>query len=392
MKNTDKLLILAGIVLISFNLRTPITAVGSVIDLIQAEYGLSAGIAGGITTLPLLMFAAVSPFVARVSGKMGYGKTMALGLVLIAAGELVRSYTGVAGLFLGTGMIGAGIAVGNVLIPSIIKSNFPGRVGMMTGVYTSGMCVFAAVGAGTSIPLAKDLGFGWTGALAFWIGLAILTLVVWLPQLKACGGTKSCGRSEKKRSSIWKSRTAWWVTVFMGIQSLVFYTLVAWLPSIVMSKGMTDDFAGMVAFIYQIVAIPATLAVPIMCDRVKDQRGLSVAIAAVYIVGLVGLLLLDGEAAIIASVVLMSLGMGGAISIAIAFISLRSPDAERTGQLSGMSQSAGYLLAAVGPMMIGFINDATGSWTIPMMLFIGFMALWGFCGLFAGADVKTPEE
>ena len=392
MKNVDKLLIIAGIVLISFNLRTPITAVGSVIDLIQAEYGLSAAVAGGITTLPLLMFAAVSPFVARISAKMGSGKTMALGLVLLAVGEIVRSYTGVVGLFVGTGLIGAGIAVGNVLIPSIIKLNFPGRVGVMTGIYTSGMCVFAAVGAGTSIPLAKDLGFGWTGALAFWFVLAVITMVVWLPQVRNSSGEEMDHTRCCSKTSIWKSRTAWWVTIFMGIQSLVFYTLVAWLPSIVMAKGMTDEFAGMVAFIYQIVAIPATLAVPMLCDRMRDQRALSVAIAAVYIVGLAGLLMLDGEAAIVMSVILMSLGMGGAISIAIAFISLRSPNAVRTGELSGMSQSAGYLLAAVGPMMVGSIFDATGSWTIPMVLFIVFMALWGFCGLFAGADVKTPED
>ena len=391
MKNSDKFLIIAGIVLISFNLRTPITAVGSVIDLIQAEYGLSAGVAGGITTLPLLMFAAVSPFIPKLSAKLGYGKTMALGLVFIALGEIVRSFTGLAGLFLGTGMIGAGIAVGNVLIPSIIKKNFPGKVGTMTGVYTSGMCIFAAVGAGTSVPMASGLGWGWANALVFWLILAIITFVIWLPQLRV-EAEQPAAASDAKTSSIWKDRTAWAVTIFMGIQSLVFYTLVAWLPSIVMSKVPDANFAGTVAFIYQIVSIPATFALPIMCDKCTKQRGLAVAIAAIYIAGLVGLLYATSEMLIIGSVVLMALGMGGAISLAIAFISLRSPNAQRTSELSGMSQSAGYLLAAVGPMLIGSIFDATGSWTIPMLIFIVCMAVWAVTGLFAGDDVKTSEN
>ena len=391
MKNSDKFLIIAGIVLISFNLRTPITAVGSVIDLIQAEYGLSAGVAGGITTLPLLMFAAVSPFIPKVSAKLGYGKTMALGLVFIALGEIVRSYTGLIGLFIGTAMIGAGIAVGNVLIPGIIKRNFPGKAGTMTGVYTSGMCIFAAVGAGTSVPMASGLGWGWANALVFWLVLAIVTFIVWLPQLKVEPDAVSAS-AQGKTSSIWKDKVAWYVTIFMGIQSLVFYTLVAWLPSIVMSKIPDANFAGTVAFIYQIVSIPATFALPIMCDRCMNQRGLAMSVAIVYIIGLVGLLFATSEIGIVASVVLMALGMGGAISLAIAFISLRSPNAMRTSELSGMSQSAGYLLAAVGPMLIGSIFDVTGSWTIPMWIFIICMAAWAVTGLFAGDDVKTAEN
>lgn len=396
MTRKEKILIILGIIFLSFNLRAPITAVGSLVDRIQSEYALTSGMAGFITTLPLLAFAAVSPFVAGVSRRFGYGKTMFAGLVLVLAGELIRSYTNGVGLFLGTAFLGVGIAIGNVLIPSIIKLKFPQAVGRMTSIYTTCMCTFAAIGAGASIPLADGLKLGWKNSLAFWSLLAVVTLILWFPQIKAGARpavkTTDGGVKEKFSGSVWKSPVAWWVTLFMGTQSLIFYSLVAWLPTIIVFKGMSGAFAGTMALAFQLTALPATLIIPTLCDKLKNQRGLVFITCFLYISGMLLFLLGRSQVMMVPAVLLMALGMGGSISLSIAFISLRSPNGAKASELSGMSQSAGYLFAAVGPILLGIIYDVTQSWSVPIMIFAGMILFLAFCGWHAGNDVTIEEQ
>lgn len=397
MKRKETILIILGIIFISFNLRAPITAVGSVVKMIKEEYMLSSGMAGFITTLPLIAFAIISPFVAKLSHNWGYGKAMGLGLVFILIGELVRSYTNVSGLFIGTAFLGIGIALGNVLIPSIIKLKFPDRVGLITSIYTSSMIIFAAIGAGVSVPLAKGLNLGWRNALASWFILTVITLVIWFPQLKVKGNINFSKidthdiNSQSSSKSIWKSPVAWSVTLFMGIQSFLFYSLVAWLPTIIVSKGMMDSFAGTMALTFQLIGIPTALIIPILCDKFKSQRGLVLITCLFYISGMSLFLFSQTQTLILISVLLMALGMGGSISLAIAFISLRSPNPKRASELSGMSQSAGYLLAAVGPILMGIIYDTFKSWSFPLIIFLGLIILLGLSGWFAGNDIVTQE-
>ena len=383
MKKSHALLLLTGILFISFNLRAPITAVGSIVDMIQTEYGLSNAVAGFITTLPLVAFAIVSPFVAKISEKAGHSKTMLLGLVLILAGEVIRSYTGVIGLFAGTAVIGVGIAIGNVIIPAIIKLNFSEKVGFVTSIYTSGMCIFAAVGAGISIPLAKGFGAGWKHTLCVWFILTLVTILIWLPQTGK-NGKKAQVQAEHHEVSVWKESLAWWVTLFMGTQSLLFYSLVAWLPTIVASKGLSAEFAGNMALLFQLMAIPATLVIPTLCDRFSHQRGLVYAVCIIYGTGMTCFLFGHTELLITAAVVLMSIGMGGSISLSIAFISLRSHDSKIASELSGMSQSAGYLFAGIGPILTGLLFDTLATWTVPVGIFVGLIAFLAVCGHFAG--------
>ena len=386
MKKSNALLLLLGILFISFNLRAPITAVGSVVDMIQQEYALSNAVAGFITTLPLVAFAIVSPFVAKISAKIGHSKTMLLGLVLILLGEIFRSYTGVIGLFAGTAVIGVGIAIGNVIIPAIIKMNFSEKAGFVTSIYTSGMCIFAAVGAGISIPLAKGLGAGWKHTLFVWFILTAVTILIWLPQT----GKKAAqpeSQAEHHEVSVWRESLAWWVTLFMGTQSLLFYSLVAWLPTIVASKGLSPAFAGNMALLFQLMAIPATLVIPTLCDRFSHQRGLVYAVAVIYGTGMTLFLLGHSEVIVTIAVVLMSIGMGGSISLSIAFISLRSHDSKIASELSGMSQSAGYLFAGLGPILTGFLFDTLSTWTVPVGIFIALIVFLCLCGHFAGAGM-----
>lgn len=397
MTKRESLLTTIGIILIAFNLRAPITAVGSIIKLIQEQYSLSAVAAGIITTLPLVAFAVVSPFVTRVSRRIGSGKLMTYGLLLIILGEIIRSYTNCTGLYLGTMLLGVGIAIGNVLIPSIIKSRFANKLGVMTSLYVSSMCIFAAVGAGASIPLAEGLDLGWNNALASWLLLALVTTLFWLPQIKYDqSAAKAIASTSTPTStptrSIWRSRTAWWVTLFMGVQSLIFYSLVAWLPTIIVAKGLSTSFSGSMALLFQLVAIPATLSIPIVCDRRASQRRIVIGVCAIYLLGMILFFFSDTTALITLSTTLMSLGMGGSISLSIAFIALRSNNAHKTSELSGMSQSAGYLLAALGPILLGFIYDRLHTWDYPIILLSILILLLALCGIFAGRDRNTEHS
>ena len=391
MKKRDYALIILGILFISFNLRAPITAVGSVVELIMQEYKISSAAAGFITTLPLIAFAIVSPFVAKISSKIGHSLTMMLGLICILVGEICRSYTGVYGLYIGTAIMGIGIAIGNVIIPAIIKLYFSKKVGAVTSLYTSGMCIFAAVGAGISIPLAKGMNLGWKNSLASWFILTMITVLIWLPQILKKKETNKKVEKTESKTSVWKSPLAWWVTMFMGIQSFIFYSIVAWLPTIVISKEMTDTFAGNMALMFQLMAIPATLLIPILSDKFKNQKGLSLVVCTVYIIGVLLFLFAQTQIMIIIAIILMAIGMGGSISLSIAFISLRSPNSSKASELSGMSQSAGYLFAAAGPILTGLIFDMKSSWTIPLSIFMLLIVALAVCGIFAGSD-KTIEE
>lgn len=393
MKKQNQLLIILGIIFVSFNLRAPITAVGSVAEKIKLDYLLTNSQIGFITTLPLIAFGVISPFVTKISKKISYSKTMILGLILIFFGIGIRSYTNVEGFFIGTIFMGGGIAIGNVLIPSVIKLHFKDKIGFITSIYISSMCLFAAIGAGTSGFLSANLG--WKHSLASWIILTVITLVIWLSQHRLQEHNKEHNHEtmtdngsevEVKERPIWKFKTAWWVTLFMGLQSLIFYSLVAWLPSMVRVKGLGDSYTSIMALIFQLIAIPVTLIVPSICTKFKSQKWIVLLISLLYILGLGLLGLTDDRLSVALGVILMSIGMGGAISVSIVVISLRSSNSTRAGELSGMAQSVGYLLAAIGPFLIGFIFDIYNNWNIPMVTLVLLTVIMGITGWFAGKN------
>ena len=191
--------------------------------------------------------------------------------------------------------------------------------------------------------------------------------------------------------TIWKSSTAWWVTLFMGIQSLLFYSLVAWLPTIVTFKGLSVSFSSQIALTLQLFSIPTTLIIPLICGKLKNQRGLSVIVTTVYLTGMLLLFIGNTQAILIVSAILLALGIGGSISLAITFISFRTPNAGRAAQLSGMSQSAGYIFAATGPTFLGAIFDMQNSWNIPIIILIVLIVCLCVCGLFAGKDILVED-
>ena len=262
MNGKNKTLLIIAIIFVAFNLRSPITGVGSLVSIIKVQLNLSGSAAGIITTIPLVAFAVVSPFVSKLSQKYGSGHLMFYALIFMAAGIVIRSFAGTSGLFIGTAVIGTGIAVGNVMIPSIIKSEFPLKIGMITGIFTTSMSIFAGISSGISVPLSKDAGLGWKNALAVWLILVIVTMLIWIFQWNLQLKGKNEFANDSSEKNVYKSSIAWYVALYMGIQSLLYYCFVAWLPTILQAKGINVETAGYYASVYQIIAIPASFVVP----------------------------------------------------------------------------------------------------------------------------------
>lgn len=308
-------------------------------------------------------------------------------LIFMAVGIEIRSFAGTAGLFIGTAIIGIGIAVGNVMIPSIIKSEFPLRIGMITGIFTTSMSILAGISSGISVPLSEDVGLGWKNALAIWVVLVIVTMLIWLFQWNLQLKGKNQFGNDSPKENVYKSSIAWYVALYMGIQSFLYYCFVAWLPTILQAKGINVETAGYYASAYQIVAIPASFVVPLLAVRRKNQKLVTGTISCIYAVSIFMFLIANSTMIIAVSVLLCGLCSGGCISLAMSFIGLRSSGAGEAAKLSGMAQSLGYTLAAIGPFIIGSVFDLFHSWNIPLTGLIIMAICLLIVGNKAGEDV-----
>ncbi|MCY8467276.1 CynX/NimT family MFS transporter [Bacillus atrophaeus] len=364
------LLLTIGIILIGANLRAPLTSVGPLIASIRDNLGMSNALAGTLTTVPLLAFAFLSPFVPMLSRRFGTELVLMSSLFLLTVGILLRSLAGIGSLFAGTILLGLAIAVCNVLLPSFIKHRFSRNLGMMTGVYSVSMNLCGAIASGISIPVASLSGLGWKGALGCWSVLSLIAVLIWIPLLKGREKPmKAAGAEPHHKSNLWRSQLAWNVTLFMGLQSLIFYTVIAWLPEILQQKGLSSSSAGWMLSLMQFSILPITFIVPILAGRMKNQRILVTITGFLFVTGIAGVLY--GSAVLIPLWVMM-IGIAGgcAFSLAMMFFSLRTQNAHQAAALSGMAQSFGYLLAAIGPLVFGLLHDVTHSWTIPLFMLI----------------------
>jgi CP family cyanate transporter-like MFS transporter len=376
------LLLVLGIMVLAANLRPALTGVAPLIGEIRADTGISYGVAGLLTTLPLFAFALLSPVAPLVARRFGMERALLASLLVLAAGILLRWAEAVAALFLGTAILGAAIALGNVLLPGLVKREFPEHAGLMTSVYTASLGISAALAAGVSVPLAQLNGIGWRGALAVWAVPAFLAGVAWLPQLgRSDRPADAVARRPPATRDLWRSPLAWQVTLFMGLQSLAYYVTLTWLPEILQDGGMDASGAGWMLGLSQAVAILAMFLAPVMAERKPSQRRVVAVAVGMSGTGVLGLLVAGSTAATL-WVVLLGLGQGASFSLALTFFALRAPDHEHAAALSGMAQSVGYLLAAGGPFLFGVLRDATGSWTVPLALLLAvtvclLIAGWG---------------
>ncbi|NAZ80892.1 MFS transporter [Kineococcus sp. R8] len=345
-------------------MRAPITGVGSVLPAISADERLTSTTAGLLTALPLLAFAAASGVVPRLAGRLGLRRTLFVALLLLLAGSVLRSVPGVVALFAGTALLGVAIAVVNVLLPALLRREFPSRVALMTSGYVVVMGLAGSIAAGAVVPLSGALPGGWRTALAVWGAPALLAAVVWTAQLRRAEPVVAGGEHAR---APWRSPLAWSVTAFMGCQSVTFYVLVAWLPTVLRDRaGLGPEAAGWHLSLVQGAGVVASLAVPLVARSVTGSRRASVVTSLVTAAGFLVLLVAPHQAGL-ASVVL-GLGGGATVVLALSTFSARAADAAGAAALSGMAQSVGYLVAAAGPVTIGAIHAATGSWTVPLVL------------------------
>lgn len=381
---TRRVLLIAGIVLIAANLRGPLTMVGPLLETIRADLGLSAGAAGLLPALPLLAFAVVSPSVSGIAARVGLERLLWIALVVLTAGVLVRSVPVPGLLWAGTLLLGVAIAVGNVLLPSLIKRDFPADVGMMTGVYSTVMSVVGAVVSGLAVPIAAVSPGGWRGALGCLAGFVLVAVAVWWPQAR----TPTAGRVVERAESgpLWRSALAWQVTAFMGFQSLGFYVVLSWLPSILQDRGSSAEGAGWALFYLQVLGVTMNAAVPVIARRMTDQRALAASGSLLSLTGYLGLMLAPEAAPL--WVTLIGLATGTCFVLALSFLSMRAADARQAAALSGMAQAVGYSLAAVGPVLFGALHDVTGGWTVPLAA----LALAAVAQVLAGLGAGRARE
>ena len=315
---------------------------------------------------------------------------MAFALVLLSGGIFLRVVPSAFALFAGTAILGIGIAIGNVLLPGIVKKQFPGYVGWLTGIYSAMLAIGASAASGISVPLSERAGLGWRWALAVWGFFALAAFISWLPQLrnKLPEINKKGFRSSLRQ--LGKSKLAWHVAVFMGVQSLSFYILITWLPEILIDRGMESEKAGWYLAMMQAVGVAGTLLVPAWSSKQKRQQLPIAGIVILEIISLGGLMI-PSLSYVAIWISILGFCMGASFGMALLFIVLRSRDSTSANELSGMSQSVGYSFAAFGPVLFGAIYDVSGSWYIPL----GFLFLVSFVKLYSGwksgnsATVKT---
>lgn len=392
---TQGWLLVLGIVLVAANQRAPITSVGPLIGDIRQGTGISNAVAGLLTTVPLLAFALMSPFAPKLARRYGMERTIFGALAVLLLGTFARSLQGAAALFIGTILIGLAISVCNVLIPSLVKRDFSPQLGLMTGVYSVAMNLCGALASGISIPLARNAGFGWQGALACWSLLAIMAMVAWSFRLRAAGPSAAAAPAEAraKKPNLWRSGLAWQVTAFMGLQSVIFYMLAAWLPEILVNRGMSHSASGWMLSLLQFSMLPFTFFVPIIAGRMRNQKPLVVFTVVLYLIGIGGLFMKSNALMPLWAVVI---GIAGAFSFSLAmiFFSLRTRTAQEAAELSGMAQTVGYILAATGPMLFGLLHDLTHGWTMPLMLLVAASVILFAFGMGAAREryVVPPES
>lgn len=375
-----------GILLVSFNLRPSITAVGPLIPLIREDLGLSNGWAGFLTTFPLLTFATFSLFSASIGKKLGNPQAIFFAMVLILIGTVLRVLGGSDILFLGTGITGIGIVICNVLLIPLIKNRMPSRIGIVTASYTTGMTLFAAIASGISAPLAIDFGLGWKGSLLSWSVLLIFGIIIWIPQLRFKAAPRTTPKEELK-VNVWKARLGWQVSMFMGVQSLLYFTLISWLPDMMISRGMSAVEAGLLVSIMQIIGLLGAFFAPIIAVRYKDQVGIVWVLGLMYLAGFSSLFSYTLWVNFV-GLALVGISLGSSVSLAYTLIGLRTKNERTTTSLSGMVQSTGYFLAALGPLLFGVAFDIFHDWDILIYLMMTCSVLFIFYGVRSGKAVQ----
>lgn len=360
------------VIIVAFNLRAPITAtaVGPIIDIIKDKYYLNSTVAGILTSLPLIAFGGISFIVGYFSPI----RAIVFGIFLIFLGEIIRSYFGVYGLFLGMLAMGCGIAIANVLLPSFIKEKFPKKMASIMGIYSLVLSISSIIGIALAIPLLSV--FDLAGAMFFWAIFSFVALVVYYPQAKN-GRFFRIKKKAHKKINLFINLTTWKITLFMGFQSFLAYSLFFWYVQIVVEKGFDKEFSTSMVLFAQLVAAPVSLFGPLLLGKLRQNLHTFyiAGLCSMYVIAFGMLFIFDSKISIIISAFIMGFPWGGVFGIALLFIAQKSSNAQIAARLSALAQGFGYLIAAQGQWIIGFLHDKfeNFSFAILMLVFVGIL-------------------
>lgn len=383
---------MAILILVSGNLRAPITSVGPVVSHLSQSLHLDSLQSSLLTSIPLLIFATCSLLISRLATYFSIKKWLLYALVILSFGLFIRVLGSVGTLFIGSVFIGLGICIGNVMTPGYIKSNFPGQIGVITGVFAVSMNLTAAFASGYSVSLGEWTGYGWRGSLGIWLVMSLLGLFVLA--IEVLVNKKEVKRKEHvsiaSDFNMLKSAQAWNISIFLGLQSLVYYCMMSWLPAVLYDYGMTDKQPGWVLFVIQMSMIPITFVGPAVATKMKDQKAMVVFICLLMLTSILMFAWLKEEW-IYMTAVFLGLSNGLSFSLSILFFSLRTQSGANAVKISGMAQSVGYLIAALGPLVFGKLHDWEGTWQYSFY-FLAFAVVLMFCFGIKAAGTKFVED
>ena len=384
-------LIGVAIVLTALNLRTAVTSVGPVLEEIERGLSISSGLAGVITTMPVLCFALIGFTGPALSARYRDSHVLAGALLTMTAGLVLRSLSGAFPMFLaGTALAMAGGALGNVLLPSLVKRYFPGRTGPLVGAYSTAMGLGATAAAVAAQPIADATGdAGWRWALAVWAVPALLACAVWFAVPARPGSTRTTHATVRMRALV-HSPTAWALTVFFGVQALQAYVVIGWSAQYLRDAGLSAASAGLMLGLNSLVGLPLSAVIPSLTVQPRLQRPLLVVFVASYTAGWTGLWTAPTAAPWL-WMTLIAVGMG-TFPMVLTLIGLRARTPETVAALSTVSQSWGYVFAGTGPLLVGVLRGATGSYTGMFVIVLTGVAVLGVAGWVATRRVFVDDE
>ncbi|MFJ3668762.1 CynX/NimT family MFS transporter [Streptomyces sp. NPDC090106] len=392
-------LLVVGIVLAALNLRPAITSLGALLEEVRDGLGMSGSLAGLLTSVPPLCFAVFGVMAPRLARRFGAGAVVCAGMVAITAGLLIRPYAGGTAVFLAASALALmGIAVSNVLMPVIVKQWFPDRVGTMTGLYSMALALGTATAAAVTVPMTDALGGSWQTGLVVWAALAGVAVIPWIPFVRqrpapsAGQGPARTAPADARQPAlrITRSRTAWALAVFFGLQATAAYITMGWLPQIFRDAGVSASTAGLLLAVTMVMGVPLAFVIPRVATRLPHQGPIVLALGACGLAGYAGLYFAPAAGAWAWAVLL---GIANcAFPLALTMVGMRARTGAGVAQLSAFAQSTGYLLSIPGPLLVGVLYQHSGGWGLPIALMTCLMIPQTVVGVLAGRDRTVEEE
>jgi CP family cyanate transporter-like MFS transporter len=388
----ERTLLVVGVLALGYNLRGAITSLPPVFPELQDSLALSSTTISVLAATPVICFGVVSGFAAGLARRAGEERVLLCASIALVAGLIARGAAPSALLFPGTILSSGAIAVMNVLLSSLIKRRWPERAGFLIGLYITALSAGAIVGSLVSVPLWQATGGSVTLTLGWLAAPAALAALLWLPQARsrpAAGGDPRSTAAPRARVAVYRYALTWHVTLFMGMQSLVYYAALSWLPTMLRDRGESAAGAGDLLALTGVGNLAVSLFIPMAAQRMRSQVTLVVPTVIAITGGLAALLYLPlGGAA--AWALILGAGQNAALALAIFFTAARAPHAGAAASLSSFAQAVGYLLSSAGPLEVGLLHSATGSWTVPVMVLFAFSAVMLVAGLLAARPRMLP--